>query len=183
MGTKPKKEHFSDKVRAVLAASSDKLTRKELTDRLDVDNVTLGKCLSDQIKRKYIATEVDKLGVPRYYLTGVPEPRTYHPPKNPKAKQLKPGPRGDGSTMKRAEERIAKKEEANNKKGPEQKSDVDRLKDELGVKKLDMTYEAGYTRGYDDAMFHGHREAYNAGRQSVLKGLLKLLNIKGEVML
>ena len=185
-----KKVHFSDTVRAVIAEASDKLTRKEIADRLgDVDKTTLGKCLSDQIKRKYIATEVDKLGVPRYYLTGIlPEPRVYAPPKKPAAQRAKTGPKpkGDNSKPKsliRAEERIAKKEEVESKKAPEQYSDIDRVKQELGIKQMDVQYETGYNRGYHDAMFHGHREAYNAGRQSVLKGLLKLLNIKGEVML
>lgn len=183
-----KKVHFSDRVREVIGSAPDKLTRKELMDRLgDVDKTTLGKCLSDQIKRNYIATEVDKLGVPRYYLTGVlPEPKTYHPPKKPKSEWAKTGPKPKGGKPKsliRAEERIAKKEEADSKKAPEQYSDIDRIKQELGVKQMDAQYETGYNRGYHDAMFHGHREAYNAGRQSVLKGLLKLLNIKGEVML
>lgn len=176
----------SEKVRQVIASASDKLTKKEIVDRLaDLPLQTVTKCLSDQIRSGFVATEVDHLGVPRYYLTDI-KPKIAHgqSSKKPRAERKRTGPKGDSSSKRRAEARMARKEAAAAEKPkPLQISDIDKVKQELGVKELHIQYETGYSRGYNDAMFHGHREAYNAGRQSVLKGLLKLLNIKGEVML
>ena len=44
-------------------------------------------------------------------------------------------------------------------------------------------YQKGYYDGYNEAMFHSQREAYNAGRKAVLKGLTKLLGVDAEVLL
>lgn len=154
------KIHFSDIVRQTLQKSADSLTKRELADRIVWDksdiaffNRKLSKTLNDQIAEGRIATEFDHLGVTRYKLI-----------ENPVKK--KP---------------VAPKVAAEPEEPP--KSDLDRVKEELGVADLSSEYQMGYARGYNDAMFHGNREAYNAGRQQVLKGLLKLLNIKGEVLL
>ena len=154
------KIHFSDIVRQTLQKSADSLTKKELADRVVWDksdmsffNRKLSKTLNDQIAEGRIATEFDHLGVTRYKLI-----------ENPVKK--KP---------------VAPKVEEQPQEAP--KSDLDRVKEDLGVEELSNEFQMGYTRGYNDAMFHGHREAYNAGRQNVLKGLLKLLNIKGEIRL
>jgi len=192
---KKEKPNFAQMVRDILKNSADAMTKQEILSRIEWDNTgstvsipeKLGNAIRDQLRNGFAESETDTLGVIRYKLTGVqPDPNKFHPPKKPKSEWAKTGPKPKGGKPKsliRAEERIAKKEEADSKKAPEQYSDVDRIKQELGVKQMDVQYETGYNRGYHDAMFHGHREAYNAGRQSVLKGLLKLLNIKGEVML
>lgn len=154
------KVHFSDIVRDTLKSAADSLTKKELGDRIVWDksdlrffNRKLSKTLNDQIAEGRIATEFDHLGVTRYKIVENPIKKEPVVPKITTEPEAPP------------------------------KSDLDRAKEELGVEELSSEYQMGYMRGYNDAMFHGHREAYNAGRQQVLKGLLKLLNIKGEVLL
>jgi len=176
MSTRAKKKveaapTISERTRDVLNSASDKLTRQEILERLGtVTKDQLRKSLNNQVSMGYLGIEHDHLGVPRYYLTG----------KLPDQNTLAYRSRGknNGIVKAKAEERIAKKEEKDN--AP---SDLNKLKEELGTEKIPFNYQEAYTRGYNDAMFHSHRDAYNAGRQSVLKGLLKLLNIKGEVLL
>ena len=195
--SKEAKPQFSKTLRETLKNSADALTKKEIVDRLEWDNggaslsvqEKLSKSLREQLRLGYIAAEVDTLGVTRYKVTGVePPPKQFYPPKKPREECAKPGPkrRAQQQTKEAALKRIAKKEE---KEAEEMscetraQSDINKLKQDLGVAKIPFNYQEAYTRGYNDAMFHSHRDAYNAGRQSVLKGLLKLLNIKGEVLL
>jgi len=158
---------ISARTRDVLNSASDKLTRQEILERLGtVTREQLRKSINNQVSMGYLGVEHDHLGVPRYYLTG----------KLPDQNTLAYRSRGKNNGEVKAK---AEKEENEAKA----QSDLNKLKEELGTQKIPFDYQEAYTRGFNDAMFHSHRDAYNAGRQSVLKGLLKLLNIKGEVML
>ena len=46
-----------------------------------------------------------------------------------------------------------------------------------------LVYQQGYSQGYNDAMFHSHRDAYQAGKKVVIEGLLKLLKLDAKVLL
>lgn len=48
---------------------------------------------------------------------------------------------------------------------------------------LEQMYGMGYTKGYNEAMEAGHRDAYNAGRRTVIEGLLKLLKVDARVLM
>lgn len=153
------KIHFSDIVRDTLRKAADSLTKKELADRIVWDKSDMS-----FFNRKLSKTLNDQITdgkvVTEFDHLGVTR---YKLVENPVKK--KPAPKVEEQPQE------------------EPKSDLDRVREELGVEELSSEYQMGYARGYNDAMFHGHREAYNAGRQNVLKGLLKLLNIKGEVLL
>lgn len=153
------KIHFSDIVRDTLRKAADSLTKKELGDRIVWDKSDMrffNRKLSKTLNDQVIEGKIAS----EFDHLGVTR---YKLVENPVKKAPQP------------------KAEVQHEELP--KSDLDRVKEDLGVEELTSEYQMGYTRGYNDAMFHGHREAYNAGRQHVLKGLLKLLNIKGEVLL
>lgn len=66
------------------------------------------------------------------------------------------------------------------KKGkPLRESDIARQ----GENAKSFMYQQGYSQGYNDAMFHSHRDAYNAGRKVVIEGLLKLLKLDAKVLM
>ena len=48
---------------------------------------------------------------------------------------------------------------------------------------LEQMYGMGYAKGYHEAMEAGHRDAYNAGRRTVIEGLLKLLKLDARVLM
>ena len=153
------KIHFSDIVRDTLRNSADSLTKKELGDRIVWDKSDMS--FFNRKLRKTLNDQIAEGKIETEFdHLGVTR---YKLVENPVKKAAAP------------------KVEVQPEESP--KSDLDRVKEELGVEELSSEYQMGYMRGYNDAMFHGNREAYNAGRQQVLKGLLKLLNIKGEVLL
>lgn len=47
----------------------------------------------------------------------------------------------------------------------------------------EQIYGMGYAKGYHEAMEAGHRDAYNAGRRTVIEGLLKLLKLDARVLM
>lgn len=80
------------------------------------------------------------------------------------------------------EKDIEAKEEAavlNAKRQPLKESDIARQ----GENAKSFMYQQGYSQGYNDAMFHSHRDAYNAGRKVVIEGLLKLLKLDAKVLM
>lgn len=175
------KPTFAQMVRDIMGNSADAMTKQEILSRIEWDNTgatvsvseKLSNALRDQLRSGFAESETDALGVIRYRLTDKqPLPSPFQTPK----KKL-------SQTKEAAQKRIARKEEAEMSHEAKAKSDINKIKEELGVMEIPHDYQEAYNRGFNDAMFHGHRDAYNAGRQSVLKGLLKLLNIKGEVML
>lgn len=62
---------------------------------------------------------------------------------------------------------------------PIRESDIARQ----GENAKSFMYQQGYSQGYNDAMFHSHRDAYNAGRKVVIEGLLKLLKLDAKVLM
>ncbi len=80
------------------------------------------------------------------------------------------------------EKDIEAEEEAaviNAQRQPLKESDIDRQ----GENAKSFMYQQGYSQGYNDAMFHSHRDAYNAGRKVVVEGLMKLLKIDAKVLM
>lgn len=179
--TKEVKPSFAQALRDTLKNSADALTKQEMLSRIQWDDkidtpllaIKISKTLNDQLKNGFLKAENDFLGVTRYRLTG----------KEPTLPQFGQKKKGYSQTKKVAQERIARKEELEMTSEARAQSDINKIKKELGVMEIPHDYQEAYNRGYNDAMFHSHRDAYNAGRQSVLKGLMKLLNIKGEVLL
>lgn len=64
-------------------------------------------------------------------------------------------------------------------KQPLKESDIARQ----GENAKSFMYQQGYSQGYNDAMFHSHREAYQAGKKVVIEGLLKLLKVDAKVLM
>ena len=56
------------------------------------------------------------------------------------------------------------------------------FKDE-GTGEIDFEYQRGYSNGYNDAMFHTQRDAYQAGKRVVIEGLLKILKVDAKVLM
>ena len=52
-----------------------------------------------------------------------------------------------------------------------------------GTGEIDFEYQRGYSNGYNDAMFHTQRDAYQAGKRVVIEGLLKILKVDAKVLM
>lgn len=86
-----------------------------------------------------------------------------------------------GAAEQVVEEQVVEEEAAviNAKRQPLKESDIDRQ----GENAKSFMFQQGYSQGYNDAMFHSHRDAYNAGRKVVVEGLMKLLKIDAKVLM
>ena len=52
-----------------------------------------------------------------------------------------------------------------------------------GTGEINFEYQRGYSNGYNDAMFHTQRDAYQAGKRVVIEGLLKILKVDAKVLM
>lgn len=112
---------------------------------------------------------------------------------------LPPKPEVSLKTKRRAAKKAAKvkveevKVEAEAKEEPKEVSDREgrsgtrgkgtgEFKDE-GTGAIDFEYQRGYSNGYNDAMFHTQRDAYQAGKRVVIEGLLKILKVDAKVLM
>ena len=86
-----------------------------------------------------------------------------------------------GAAEQVVEEQVVEEEAVviNAKRQPLKESDIDRQ----GENAKSFMFQQGYSQGYNDAMFHSHRDAYNAGRKVVVEGLMKLLKIDAKVLM
>jgi len=86
-----------------------------------------------------------------------------------------------GAAEQVVEEEVVEEEAAvvTPKRQPLKESDIDRQ----GENAKSFMFQQGYSQGYNDAMFHSHRDAYNAGRKVVVEGLMKLLKIDAKVLM
>ncbi len=86
-----------------------------------------------------------------------------------------------GAAEEVVEEEVVEEEAAvvTPKRQPLKESDIDR-QGEIGKSFL---YQQGYNQGINDAAYHSHRDAYNAGRKVVVEGLMKLLKIDAKVLM
>ena len=109
-----------------------------------------------------------------------------------KKPQLPPKPEVSLKTKRRAAKKAAKaeveavkveavKEEPKQRSGTRGKG-TGEFKDE-GTGEIDFEYQRGYSNGYNDAMFHTQRDAYQAGKRVVIEGLLKILKVDAKVLM
>lgn len=138
------------------------LTREEVVNGTGLSRDQVRKALNTFIRKEVVVVHDDEVGngIPRY---------TLHP---------------DADVMKYNNHlavRIKEGEEAvvTPKRQPLKESDIDRQ----GEDGKSFLYQHGYSQGYNDAMFHSHRDAYNAGRKVVIEGLLKLLKVDAKVLM
>ena len=138
------------------------LTREEVVKGTGLSRDQVRKVLNSYIRKEIVIGHDDEVGngIARYTLHPDAEVTKYN---NHLAVRIK---EGEAAVV-------------TPKRQPLKESDIDRQ----GENAKSFMFQQGYSQGYNDAMFHSHRDAYNAGRKVVVEGLMKLLKIDAKVLM
>lgn len=196
--------HVPVKVFEFLKSREQPADRTEVAKALDISEEKARRVLSRMLAAGTIIAHEKKshkaVGIfsanPEAYITKVHN-GTITVMTDGKKPQLPPKPEVSLKTKRRAAKKAAKAEveevkveavkEEPKQEEPKQRSGT-RGKghgefNDKGTGEIDFEYQRGYSNGYNDAMFHTQRDAYQAGKRVVIEGLLKILKVDAKVLM